>query len=141
VDYFKEINDSYGHEAGDRVLEGISEIFRTVLRKSDLVGRMGGDEFAVMMPDTDIDEAAMFLERLRSEVQSHGHANAHLQRNQVTVSIGLAEARRDDAPAVVLRRADDRLYVAKKCGRNRVAMLSLDAVAEQYETAALEKTS
>ena len=141
IDYFKEINDSYGHETGDLVLEGLSEIFRNVFRKSDLVARLGGDEFAIMLPDTGIDGAAQLLERLRSEVQHHGHSRAHLQRHQVTVSIGLAEARHDDSPADVLRRADERLYVAKKCGRNRVAMLSLEAVGDQYETVALGMTS
>jgi len=135
LDHLKEINDTHGHEAGDRVLGELAEILRRALRRADLVGRLGGDEFAILMSETGLDEAALVLERVRCEVQSHCFSPISLHRHQVTVSIGLTEALPDDPPAEVLRLADDRLYVAKRCGRNRVA-LSLDDATRSHPAVA-----
>ena len=137
VDRFKEINDTYRHEAGDRVLVGLSKVFRRVLRETDLVGRIGGDEFAILMPEAGLDEAARVVERVRGEVQNCGYWRSHLHRHKVTVSIGVVEAGSDEFPADVLNRADERLYVAKRCGRNRVEMWSLGSAVDDFSTIAL----
>ncbi|GAB4260036.1 MAG: hypothetical protein Kow0065_10190 [Methylomicrobium sp.] len=120
LDYFKKINDRYGHALGDRVLKHFAAIMRKQLRKIDTVGRLGGEEFAIFMPDTDLAAAGIFAERLRQQV-AELPLSTDTQTVDVTVSIGIALLKSDDAqPDAVLIRADQALYRAKENGRNRV---------------------
>lgn len=118
LDRFKEINDRHGHAAGDEVLRAFGEFLRAAVRTSDLAGRIGGEEFAIMLPSSTRDEAYQFAERLRvdwSEVEF-----PYLPAGErVTVSIGVAEVRPGDDLFRLLERADTRLYQAKATGRNR----------------------
>ncbi|HLH11920.1 MAG TPA: PleD family two-component system response regulator [Methylovirgula sp.] len=122
IDHFKEVNDTYGHEAGDRVLRGFAERVRRVIRVPDLVCRLGGEEFVIVMPDTHLDVATKIAERVRAEVERERFVVAEDgSRIAVTVSIGLAERGHDGEPEGLFRRADRALYRAKSSGRNRVS--------------------
>lgn len=119
LDKFKNVNDSFGHQAGDNVLITFSAIIRSVLRKSDFCGRYGGEEFLVVLTQTDLQEAMVFAERIRTCVEENffpeiGH------KSKITVSIGLAEHRTNEDIEKTISRADEALYRAKKNGRNRV---------------------
>ncbi len=120
LDHFKHINDSYGHSTGDAMLKHIATLLRDELRKIDSVGRVGGEEFAIILPGTRPDEAKVFAERLRQKVATTPLALAG-QAISVTVSIGIAAMEAADAsPDAALTRADKALYRAKGNGRNRV---------------------
>ncbi len=122
IDHFKEVNDTYGHEAGDKVLKGFAERVRKVIRVPDLVCRLGGEEFVIVMPDTHLDVAAKIAERVRAEVERDRFAVAEDgSRIVIAVSIGLAERGHDAQPAGLFRRADRALYRSKNSGRNRVS--------------------
>jgi two-component system cell cycle response regulator len=122
IDFFKAINDTHGHDGGDDVLREFATRLRKSIRGIDLACRYGGEEFVVVMPDTDLGIAAKVAERLRRRIASEPfliHANGRTV--EVTISIGLAGlAGTDDTPAKVLKRADEALYRAKRDGRNRV---------------------
>jgi diguanylate cyclase (GGDEF)-like protein/PAS domain S-box-containing protein len=121
LDYFKRINDSHGHAAGDAVLQSFARATQSNLRKIDLVGRLGGEEFAILLPETRIEAARLFAERLRQHIATMTVASDGIQI-QITVSIGLTALTRADTRAdAVLARADQALYQAKAGGRNRVA--------------------
>ena len=121
VDHFKLINDTYGHKAGDRVLKKISETCQKTLREIDIIGRVGGEEFAVLLPETDIDQAMDVAERLREEI-----AKTKVEIDQVlplnfTISIGVTTLTpQNENIEGLLNVADKALYVAKDSGRNRV---------------------
>ena len=116
VDYFKRYNDSFGHLAGDDVLHGVARLLETTCRATDIVGRYGGEEFAIILPHTAEPGAREIAERLRAAVESHEWPHA-----DVTVSVGIATGSADTADAdEVLREADFALYIAKQSGRNRV---------------------
>jgi two-component system cell cycle response regulator len=122
IDRFKEINDRYGHPAGDEVLREFAERVRRNIRHADLACRYGGEEFVVAMPDTDLGYAIAAAERIRREVEAHLFvvSDGKLQI-PVTVSIGVGRRHGDgDSPAKLLQRADAALYNAKRSGRNRV---------------------
>ena len=122
VDHFKRINDTFGHEVGDRVLRRVAETCRSALRRDDVIGRTGGEEFVVVMPGADARVALEVAERLRAAVEraEWGDVAAGLR---VTVSVGAAEwAPGDDTFAATARRADDSLYRAKELGRNRTEL-------------------
>ena len=124
VDHFKRVNDVHGHAAGDTVLKEIAAIIARDVRGFDLTSRYGGEEFAVVMPDTSVDIAIVVAERLRERVAAtrfavHGIAEGL----QATISIGVAQSRdAGETPATLLKRADEALYEAKDRGRNRVAV-------------------
>ena len=122
VDRFKLLNDTHGHTAGDRVLEAIGGILRGSFRQSDTIGRCGGEEFVVILPEANIAAATQKLETLRELIASTPIAlNSRGETVVVTVSAGLARLPEDGLDAVKLfARADERLFQAKREGRNRV---------------------
>ena len=114
----KTINDPHGHEVGDAILVQLSEILSQNVRVMEVVGRFGGDEFTLCLAGSTIEEASLTAERIRKKVASQPFQLNDLEL-QLTVSIGLAEARDDDDGVTVLRRADSALYAAKEAGRNQ----------------------
>jgi len=119
VDHFKKINDTYGHIAGDKVLQLLSATLRKHLRQNDFIARYGGEEFVVLLPSTDCNEAAEVAELLRSKVEACPF-NFRGQRVTITMSFGVSEFRALEAPETVFERTDKALYKAKESGRNRV---------------------
>lgn len=124
IDYFKKINDTYGHQEGDRVLTILAEIVRKRLRSYDLAARYGGEEFVLLLPETPINEALSIAERLRLEVQDHSFEGA-LQGLVITISLGVATypSPRVESIDSLFRQADEALYRAKQGGRNRVEFI------------------
>ncbi|WP_421791922.1 PleD family two-component system response regulator [Hyphobacterium sp.] len=123
LDYFKRVNDSYGHDAGDAVLQQFAECLRHRARAVDLVARFGGEEFVVLMPSVTLNEAAIGAERLRATVNKLSFRLPGTDSVlAVTVSIGLAEIHAGDTVDSALRRADEALYRAKAAGRNCVKL-------------------
>jgi two-component system cell cycle response regulator len=121
IDYFKSINDTHGHDAGDDVLQDFAIRIRKSIRGIDLACRYGGEEFVVVMPETDMAVATMVAERLRRRIASEPFAIQKGARTiEVTISIGIAALGPDDNAAAVIKRADRALYRAKRDGRNRV---------------------
>ena len=121
IDYFKAVNDTYGHSAGDDVLKGFAARIKRVIRQADLVCRQGGEEFVVVMPDTSLAVASIIAERVRATVQSEPFPIDGGERKiPVTVSIGLAESSGNPNPESLFDRADRALYRSKHAGRNRV---------------------
>lgn len=115
LDLFKDVNDEYGHLRGDEVLREFAERIRGSVRESDTLYRMGGEEFAVLLPGTDIEQGRQAAEKLRLAVSA-----AALGGLPVTASFGVAETDGDEYPDELYRRADQALYAAKENGRNRV---------------------
>lgn len=121
IDHFKQVNDTYGHAVGDRVLKEFANRIARNIRGVDLAARYGGEEFVVMMPDTPLDWAKMIADRLRQEVAEESFdVGLSGQQLEVTVSIGVACSTGEDSPSMLLERADKALYEAKEKGRNRV---------------------
>jgi two-component system cell cycle response regulator len=121
IDYFKSINDTHGHDAGDDVLREFALRIRKSIRGIDLACRYGGEEFVVVMPETDLAVATMVAERLRRRIASEPFPIQQGARSiEVTISIGIAGLGGADNAASVLKRADQALYRAKRDGRNRV---------------------
>jgi two-component system cell cycle response regulator len=122
IDYFKSINDSYGHDAGDDVLREFADRLRASIRGIDLACRYGGEEFVVVMPDTDVGVATMVAERIRRRIAGEPFPIERGGRTiEVTISIGIAgRLGPEDNAAQILKRADAALYRAKRDGRNRV---------------------
>lgn len=116
VDYFKNINDTYGHAGGDEVLIELAQIFEESIRASDMAGRWGGEEFALILPETDASAAVALIERLRARIERHRFINGA----RITISAGISEARPDDGVSSIALRADKAMYCAKKQGRNRL---------------------
>jgi diguanylate cyclase (GGDEF)-like protein len=113
IDHFKALNDSHGHQVGDEVLTAAVRAMRRRLRAEDQLGRLGGEEFLVLLPDTDRAAAAIVAESLRAEI---AHAPAPVQ---ITASAGVATWD-GEPPEELLRRADQALYGAKRGGRDRI---------------------
>jgi diguanylate cyclase (GGDEF)-like protein len=121
LDKFKNVNDTFGHQAGDEVLITFSHIISNVLRKTDFCGRYGGEEFLVVLTQTDLQDAKVFAERIRACVEEFLFLDLGRGRKAgVTVSIGLAEHKRNEDIDKTISRADEAMYKAKKNGRNRV---------------------
>ena len=122
IDHFKAVNDTYGHDAGDEVLREFALRIRKAIRNIDLACRYGGEEFVIVMPETDVAVATMVAERLRRRIATEPFAIEQGARQlTVTISIGLAAlADANDNAAAILKRADTALYRAKNEGRNRV---------------------
>lgn len=121
IDKFKSVNDTWGHPAGDIVIAGLSNMTMDLIRDSDLFGRLGGEEFALLMPETSDAQATALAERIRSAFETQSFDIKKGDRISCTVSIGIAHARtRDDTIEQMLERVDQALYLAKNGGRNRV---------------------
>ena len=116
LDFFKKVNDNYGHDKGDDILRNCAEIFKKNIRHSDLIARYGGEEFIILAPNTDIENGKMLAEKIRTVIETFDFG---LKEN-LTASFGVSSYIADDTPETVMKRADKALYSAKKQGRNRV---------------------
>lgn len=124
IDHFKQVNDTYGHAAGDQVLIKLAEVSKKVLRATDMCGRLGGEEFIGLLPETPADQAYSVAERLR-ETLAETPVATPVGEIRVTVSIGIATAIPDDRSIdALIRAADEAMYEAKAAGRNRVVVRS-----------------
>lgn len=125
IDDFKSINDSYGHVVGDRVLKTLSMLMQDIVRPSDITGRYGGEEFLVILPQTDSEHSLVVAERIRKNIEFY-EFEVHPSKSkisQVTVSIGLCTfPDHGQSPEDLIAFADESLYVAKKEGKNRVSI-------------------
>lgn len=121
IDHFKQVNDTWGHGAGDDVLRGVASMLAGEKRELDLLGRYGGEEFLMFLPDASADDAMVFCERVRSAVEQAEFETTGTTV-KVTISIGVCSLARGDVGSLedMIRRADDALYAAKDAGRNRV---------------------
>ena len=126
IDYFKRINDGFGHDVGDKVLKAVAEACRRELRDSDVLGRIGGEEFGVLLPNTDIEGAAVVAERLRARVDALVLSGDWGEDIRPKVSVGVACIQGAGRVEVVLKRADEAMYAAKAAGRNRVHVSDTD---------------
>ncbi len=124
IDHFKQVNDTKGHAAGDRVLQVVARRLTSVLRVEDELGRWGGEEFIALLPVTDLSGATRVAERMRCAVASEPVSLGNHGTLSVTISLGCAATVGGD-PEALVRRADDCLYGAKNAGRNRVEIASL----------------
>lgn len=118
VDRFKDLNDKYGHSAGDAVLRRLAEVLKATSRTMDMVARYGGEEFGMVMPDSDLAAGKAAAERVRTAVENCEFKH-HNDRLGVTVSVGVAELMVGEDPAGMVDRADVAMYGAKRAGRNR----------------------
>ncbi|MGX9568026.1 sensor domain-containing diguanylate cyclase [Pseudomonas viciae] len=122
IDHFKRVNDAYGHQAGDKVIEHVARLLREHARDSDVVGRYGGEEFGVVLSDTDSSGAQTFAERMRHSVEAL-EVVYNDQHIRFTISLGVADlSQPSNSHADLIARADQALYTSKKTGRNRVTV-------------------
>lgn len=124
LDHFKRINDTWGHQRGDEALRHFVELAHRCLRKEDIIGRLGGEEFAIFLPDVDSAGGLTVAERLRALVEAHP-LEVEGRSLSMTVSIGVALASTGDTAQTALQRADAAMYAAKERGRNRVEISRL----------------
>lgn len=128
VDFFKNVNDTYGHAVGDLVLKTIAKVIRGQLREYDIAGRYGGEEFSILLPFTKIDEAVMVAERLRQTIEkkvidiSKVNPESDVKTISVTLSLGIYQMHEQDNDEDLLQKADKALYQAKNTGRNKVVV-------------------
>ncbi len=127
LDLFKKVNDVYGHLFGDVVLKGVAKVILKSVRKTDMVSRYGGEEFAVLLPGTNVSGAGVIAENIRRAVEQHGFKSTQ-EKVSVTASIGVASinAHAPDSPQKLLDMADSALYCSKERGRNRIVVYSPD---------------
>ena len=127
LDHFKSINDSFGHAVGDDVLRAVAQTLQANVRRSDVVGRIGGEEFSVFLPNTQVKGAELLAENLRVAIESI-HIEVDGVRLKITASIGVAAKRFDDETMQAIQQhADQAMYEAKRGGRNRVSTFDDDA--------------
>lgn len=123
LDHFKQVNDTWGHQTGDEVLRHFVSVANACLRQGDVLGRLGGEEFAVFLPQASGDEALLVAERLRAQIEGQPFQAAR-GLIPLSVSIGVTQCRHGEPPEAALGRADQAMYQAKASGRNRVAKLA-----------------
>lgn len=119
LDHFKSINDEFGHVAGDGILRGVAQILQDEVRRDELAARFGGEEFTIVLPETSLDEAIAFCERVRESIARHAFTDNGKAIN-VTVSVGLSGVERGFDAEQFIAAADRELYRAKESGRDRV---------------------
>lgn len=120
VDYFKNINDQYGHHTGDKVLIKLAEVITESIRETDSLFRIGGEEFAIISPETNADVAFKLAEKVRNTTENHSFEKC----NKLTISLGLAEYYHDVSKEKLYKHADRALYLAKEKGRNRTEVFN-----------------
>ena len=120
IDHFKDVNDTYGHLMGDKILKEFASILESNSRKTDTIGRWGGEEFMIICPETDINEAIKVAENLRLKIENHKFPII----NSKTSSFGVTVYMKGDDHKSIVARADEALYCAKTNGRNRVEALA-----------------
>jgi len=142
LDHFKWINDTYGHQAGDRVIHQLGSLLTSQVRENDFVARYGGDEFALLLANADLDASMKIAERICVETTHINFGAPTSEQTAITLSLGLAVAQTGDTTESLFKRADEALYASKKGGRNQVRCQATAAVvsnrAEFGELAALE---
>jgi diguanylate cyclase (GGDEF)-like protein len=116
IDHFKKVNDSYGHDTGDKVLIEVTSLLRSLLRSQDEIGRWGGEEFIILSKSTTADEAYMIAEQLRIAIETFSFYTS----DTLTCSFGISEYLPNDTLANIIKKSDEALYRAKKAGRNTV---------------------
>jgi diguanylate cyclase (GGDEF)-like protein len=133
IDHFKSVNDTHGHDVGDQAIVAVARLCRASTRESDLAARVGGEEFAILLPETDLEAACIAAERLRNAVAARPVPcpGGHLA---ITISIGAAVASSSRVgPAGIMKRADEALYAAKRAGRNCVRTASASSPSAHEE--------
>jgi diguanylate cyclase (GGDEF)-like protein len=124
IDHFKQVNDGFGHQAGDEVLCQLADITVNTIRSTDLLGRYGGEEFILMLPEAGFDSAWRVAERLRQKIETHNFKYDQ-EKIKITISVGLSSLESPDTDLEdLISRADRSLYAAKDAGRNRVGDIS-----------------
>ena len=128
IDHFKRINDTYGHQGGDEVLIGVGQILEHSTRTEDIVARLGGEEFSILLPDTNRLGAVVLAERVRSAIEEEQFNIANLRQISLTISAGVASFGVDGRENLeqLINIADKRLYLAKQSGRNRIVASDAD---------------
>ena len=119
IDYFKKINDTYGHLAGDFVLKEFVKIIKNKIRSSDILGRFGGEEFILILPNTKVSGALKLAMRIKDEVENYVFEYGK-EKIKITTSIGITSVSLNDSVESLLERVDEALYDAKRKGRNRI---------------------
>ena len=123
IDYFKQINDTYGHDIGDRALQHVAQCIDRQLREEDVCARFGGEEFVALLPNTNTTEAVFVAERIRQSVESTPLTNPN---EIITISIGVATHQVGMSAEALLKAADDEVYLAKQQGRNQISISNTD---------------
>ncbi len=126
IDHFKQVNDTYGHLVGDKVLRAVAQILKASVKGKDTAARFGGEEFVVLLPDTSINGAQALAEKLRSTIERSRIRRSDNQQEiaQITVSFGIASYSAGESASDFLSRVDNALYISKRLGRNRVTLAS-----------------
>ena len=119
IDFFKKLNDTYGHLTGDKALIELAKTLKKVLREYDLISRFGGEEFFVLLQGESASRAKTIGDRLREKLWN----NKTLKKYRLTISIGITEFKKGDNKEKIIKRADKALYISKESGRNRVSVL------------------
>jgi diguanylate cyclase (GGDEF)-like protein len=118
IDHFKKFNDAYGHPVGDEVIKMVSRTIKSMIRATDRAFRYGGEEFALVLPETSVENGALLAERIRRQIE----ANRSVKGLVITISIGVGGVNISETPEAFIKRVDGALYEAKETGRNRVAV-------------------
>ena len=119
IDHFKLVNDTYGHRRGDYALKTLAEVVQKSKRNADVLARVGGEEFIVLLPDTKLSDAIQLAERIRKNVEDFTFEEIV----RMTISLGITEFKQTDSKESILKRVDSALYKAKDNGRNRCEII------------------
>lgn len=122
IDFFKEINDKFGHEAGDEALKSFAGLLNNVVRESDLIGRLGGDEFILALPHTGLENVKVVINKIKEACESHTVLiNDRIIKFTVSIGVSSSTAVSDDILERLIKESDEALYEAKKSGKNQIA--------------------